>query len=211
MILTDNKVLSRSMADDKQDFRVTQWNEARSVVDNMDKTLSGLRQFGFSFVTALLAASSVLYQTTITPTVKLAVVIATYGLIFALYATDSFYRLIQTSASHKCEMIEIDLGYETGLTHYIGKIYHLAKDWWFIEVLYYVFILAAMGLGLAVLPLYGLHWIVVILVAAVFVGAIRFLDSRSGRIEETMREEVNNKRKPAPATGAAGGSGPEEA
>ena len=144
--------------EDKVEFLSAEWTASRGVVSDMDKTLSGLRQFGFSLITVLLAASSVLYQTStanggiFTPTVKLSVMLAILLLISALYATDCFYRIIQSAAAGRAKIIERYFGQDDGLTTAIGFVYGRTRDYLFVELLYIVFVVASVSLGLAVLP-----------------------------------------------------------
>lgn len=165
--------------DSKNSFLTQEWTESRSIVDKLDAQLSGLRQYGFSFITALLAGTSVLYQTSLSPTVKLAVILATFGMIEALHATDCYYRIIQSSAAHKARMLESQLGDTQGLTSVITEHYTETKGWTFTWMLYWLFLVATAVLGLAVLHSWSWQWYVVIAVAIVAGVAVYLLDEQA--------------------------------
>ncbi len=173
---------------DLQKFLVSEWQESRNVVSKLDSQLSGLRQFGFSFVTVLLVASSVIFQTAVGPTIKLAVILATFGLVLALYATDCFYRIIQSSAAHKSKMLEASLGDEQGLTAVIGYAYGMTGDWIFIEVLYVIFLVATAGLGLAALPF--LSWQSVGMLSGLLyaLALLSLMDSRTETADDEKKK-----------------------
>lgn len=176
-------------------FFSSEWTESRNVVDKLDAQLSGLRQFGFSLITVLLAGTSILYQASsanggiVTPTVKLAVIIATFMLIDSLYATDCYYRIIQIAAAHKAHMLELKLEDKQGLSQVISTAYRVTEDWYFIDVLYYVFLLAAASLGLAVTPLFNWQWFAVILALAGFLAAIILMDRRPTKVSHQLKEK----------------------
>jgi hypothetical protein len=144
------------LVDSGTDFRVTQWSESRKVIENLDATLVDLRKYGFTIITSLLAATSIIYQSTsvggtITPGVKFAVILANLGLVAALYAVDCFYQTIQRAAAHKAIVLEEELKDKLGLTAMIGIEYNIVKDWLFIEVVYSGFVVVSAGLGYAAL------------------------------------------------------------
>jgi hypothetical protein len=177
-----------------QEFFSTEWQECRGIVDKLDTQLATLRQAGFSFITALLAGTSVLYQvsSTVTPTVKLAVIVVTFMLIDALYATDCYFRVIQKVAARKAEMLEDKLEDKDGITHVIARAYAVTKDWFFIDVLYYVFLLAAASLGLVLLPLFHWQWFVVILFFACSLAAVVLMDRVPAEVNLKPKEQLSS-------------------
>ena len=124
----------------------------------MNDTLSGLRKYGFSFITGLLATDSILGQAgqqasiVISPPVKLAVMIVTLVLISALYATDRFYRTIQEGAAVRARVIEKNTQMQLATT--IASFYARERAWVFIDGLYGLFAVATGILGAAVLLSY---------------------------------------------------------
>ncbi len=186
------------MAEKAQDFQTAQWSESRKVVENLDGTLVDLRKYGFTIITSLMAATSLIYQATptggpITPGVKFAVIVANLGLIAALYAVDCFYQTIQRAAAHKAVMLERALGDKVGLTSMIGIEYHLLKDWLFIEVAYSGFVVVSSGLGYAALPEDGLLRYLVVLSGGVMVAYIFLLNEWTSRADLKMRKLVNER------------------
>ena len=138
-----------------------EWKEARRQITDLDNTLGGLRKYGFSFITALLAADSILGQATvnavavITPEVKLAVFISTLILVIGLYATDNFYSIVQRGAAARARQIEDHFG-KGGLTETISKFYGQKSLWLYIEFLYVTFAVATEILGTIILYPSGL-------------------------------------------------------
>jgi hypothetical protein len=142
--------------DKQQDFHVLQWTESRKVIENLDGNLIDLRKYGFTIITSLLAATSIIYQVLpsgaiVTPLMKFAVILANLGLIAALYAVDCFYQTIQRAAAHKAKLIEESLKDNFGLTAMIGIEYNVVKDWLFIELVYSGFAVVSALLGYAAL------------------------------------------------------------
>ncbi len=133
-----------------------EWKEARRQITMLDDTLAGLRKYGFSFITALLAADSILGQATInatiiiSPEIKFAVFLSTLVLVAGLYATDNFYGVVQKGAAARARQIENHFG-KGGLTETISKFYAQRFLWLYIEFLYATFALAAEVLALIVL------------------------------------------------------------
>ncbi len=138
-----------------------EWKEARHQITTLDDTLAGLRKYGFTFITALLAADSILGQATasatvtLSPEVKPAVFASTLILVAGLYATDNFYSIVQKGAVARARQIEDHFG-KGGLTNTISKFYGSKYLWLYIEFLYASFALAAQVLALIVLYPSGL-------------------------------------------------------
>lgn len=172
-----------------------EWKEARNIIDSLDTLLSGLRKYGFTFITALLGADSILGQATgqasfaLTPLVKLGVMLTSLALIIGLYATDSFYRMIQKGAATSAKAIEGIWEHDSnvdGPTKSISKVYRADSVWVFIDFLYILFGLANLILGAFILfPDYGL--IIWLFVASFLVGAFGYglREIASGRHTDT--------------------------
>lgn len=130
-----------------------EWQEARSVIARFDNNLHDLRKYGFSFITAVIAADSVIGQASgigsliVTPRVKVAIVLTTIVLITALYTIDRFTRSVQYGAELRAMEIEKTLG--IGLTTKIREIGNKERAGAFTDGLYYSFIFAATVLGIA--------------------------------------------------------------
>ena len=146
-----------STVSDPVDSRLfEEWKEARRQITDLDDTLAGLRKYGFTFITALLAADSILGQATInatviiSPEVKFAIFLSTLVLVTGLYATDNFYGVVQKGASTRAREIENHFG-KGGLTGTISKFYAQRFLWLYIEFLYVSFALAAEVLAVIVL------------------------------------------------------------
>jgi hypothetical protein len=172
-------------------IRLAEWKMARGVVAKMDGTISGLRKYGFTFITAILAADSILGQGTemapytVSPPVKLGVMLSTLVLISALYATDRFYRIIQTGARYDAERLEDRLG--MNLTWTIGKTYGQFHGRYFVEIIYGLFAGATAVLGFLILNASDLAWTTVLasLLVAVFISVTEIWASSA---EDNMKD-----------------------
>lgn len=168
-----------------QNAHLAEWKEARGIVDSLDGTISGLRKYGFTFITALLAADSILGQATssasytISDPVKFAVMGSTLVLICALYSTDRFYRVIQTGAAHDAEWVEHRL--KMRLTYVIAQAYKAQGARYFVELIYGLFALATAVLGYLILQPSWLAWAVVVssILAVVFIGVMEWWAARA--------------------------------
>lgn len=178
----------------EKDHQLAEWTEARSIVSKMDDTISGLRKYGFSFITALLAADSILGQPaamasySISPPVKFAVLLSTLVLVYALYATDRFYRIIQTGASYDAERVESKL--EMGLTWTIGRTYSGLGARYFVELIYGLFAFATAVLGYLILNASDFAWGIV-LGSVVAVVLIVVMELWASAAELRMKKAIN--------------------
>jgi hypothetical protein len=149
-----------------------EWQEARSVIARFDNILHDLRKFGFSFITAIIAADSVIGQATgigsliVTPRVKVAIVLSTVVLVVSLYTLDRFSRAIQYGAELRALKIEKKLDME--LTQKIKDLYEKEGAGNFVDVLYGGFILAAVVLGIALvwMDVFLIRFLLIVLAAA---------------------------------------------
>jgi hypothetical protein len=163
-----------------------EWKEARGLISKLDDTLADLRKYGFSFITALLAADSVLGETSsgatisISPGVKLAIFVSTLILIAGLCATDRYFRTLQEGASARAIQIENHFKTVT-LTHIVGKFYYQKRLWLFIEGLYVCFTLAAEVLALMVLRSSPGLMLLMTIAALVTILFVIFLPRAGGR------------------------------
>ena len=134
-----------------EDRGLEEWKEARSVLGAFDNNLHDLRKYGFSFVTALLAASGLLSQGSsgYVPPVKATILVATLGLIVALRLLDKHYRLFQEAAAVRARLLESRLNLD--LTDDIGVYYSLQAFWKYIQLLYLAFVSLTFLVGVAVL------------------------------------------------------------
>jgi len=143
-----------------KDFTFNEWQEARSIMARFDNNLHDLRKYGFTFVTALLAANGLLSQggsSVIPASVKAAILMATLGLIVALKMLETHYRLFQNAASIRARVLENRLNID--ITNDLSFFYDLQEWWAYVQALYYGFVGLVMLLGVAILwgdrPLLG--------------------------------------------------------
>jgi hypothetical protein len=149
----------------------TEWQEARSIIARFDNNLHDLRKYGFSFITALLAANGLLSVSTSAPVsdgVKAGVLITTLGLIVTLKLLDMHYRLFQRSAAMRARMLEQRLNID--ITNDLSFFYGLEKWWTYVQDLYYGFVALTVMIGVAIL--WGHPLLIILLVVAALVAAL---------------------------------------
>jgi len=177
--------------DQVHETQLAEWKAARGVVAKMDGTISGLRKYGFTFITAILAADSILGQATdmapytVSAPVKLGVMLSTLVLISALYATDRFYRIIQSGARYDAERLEDRLG--MSLTWTIRRTYGQFHGRYFVELIYGLFAGATAVLGFLILNASDLAWTTVLasILVAVFISVTEIWASSA---EDNMKD-----------------------
>jgi hypothetical protein len=128
-----------------------EWKEARSVLARFDNNLHDLRKYGFSFVTALLAANGLISvggTSVVTAEVKASILVVTMGLIVTLKLLDSHYLGFENAASLRCRMLEDRLNLE--LTGDVAYFYNLEHWWAYILALYLGFVGLTASLGIAI-------------------------------------------------------------
>jgi hypothetical protein len=146
-----------------------EWKEARSVLARFDNNLHDLRKYGFSFVTALLAANGLISvggTSTVTAEVKASILVVTMGLIFTLKLLDRHYLCFENAASLRCRILEDRLNLE--LTGDIAYFYKLEHWWANVLALYLVFIGLTAGLGIAI------FWNQTLFLDAIIIAAVVF-------------------------------------
>ena len=149
----------------------TEWQEARSIIARFDNNLHDLRKYGFSFITALLAANGLLSVSTSAPVsdgVKSGVLITTLGLIVTLKLLDMHYRLFQRSAAMRARILEQRLNID--ITNDLSFFYGLERWWTYVQDLYYGFVALTVLIGVAIL--WGHPLLIIILMVAAVVAAL---------------------------------------
>ena len=138
-------------ADPSYGNALDEWKEVRSILARKDENIHDLRKYGFSFVTAILAAEGLLSQgsVSIPNEVKAGVLIVTMGLIVTLKLLDTHYRRFQRAASIRGRILEDRLNLD--LTNDISFFYNLQRWWRYMQALYYGFIVLTTLLGFAIL------------------------------------------------------------
>lgn len=131
-----------------------EWKEARSILARFDNNLHDLRKYGFSFVTALLAANGLISiggtsSAQVPDQVKASILVATMGLIVTLKLLDRHYLSFERAASLRCRLLEDRLNLE--LTGDIAFFYDLDYWWVPIMLLYLGFVVLTTILGYAIL------------------------------------------------------------
>jgi len=153
------------------------------VLSEFDERLHDLRKYGFTFITALLTAESILIpssveasfqQAGIPDTIKLAVMLATLLLLGGIRLMDKQYRLFQEAAAVRAKIIERSLNIE--LTDAISFRYKAEKFWKYINWLYYLFGLTTGLLGAVILYPNMLAVLGMVIGTEVYVAVITQID-----------------------------------
>jgi hypothetical protein len=111
-----------------------EWKESRAVLARFDNNLHDIRKYGFTFITALLAAQAILIPSEVFQSVeeagiddqtKLGVFLATLILINCLGIFDRVYNQFQSAAKTRATIIERMLNLE--LTESISDLYKIGR------------------------------------------------------------------------------------
>lgn len=181
-----------------------EWEVSRGVLDRFDGYLNDLRKYGFTLITALLAASALLlpYSSQIDPStglettsnfpdiIKFVVLLVNLLLILAVTVLDRNYTVFLKAAATRARVLERALNLE--LTEVITHRYRSAHSEWVITGLYSFFMVMVLTLGLFVLRQdWTLSIILLLIVVAAIGGAIAIrtyikVDYPSGPIDYTL-------------------------
>jgi len=140
-----------------QDLQQKEWQAARDVIVKYDDQLDGLRKYGFTFITGLLTAQSLL--TTIEPSLKVSVILVTLVLIVALRLLDRYYQLLQKAAIKRAIVIEKCLNLE--LTETTFDVYHHRRLYVWLNLIYGLFAGGAGLIGLFLITSFGWEEVVI--------------------------------------------------
>lgn len=131
---------------------MAEWSSCRDAISKFDDRLDSVRKLGFTFITVLFTANSLLGQivgnfsgAVLGNNVKLAIFGAILLLIVGIRLIDSIYRTFQGAISVRARVLEVRLNLE--LTETISERYGHGRTSWFIEALYYVFCAAVFLIG----------------------------------------------------------------
>jgi hypothetical protein len=170
--------------------QLEEWKIARGVIAAFDDRLDSLRRYGFTFITGLLTAQSLLESNlilgtpstatnTVPPSVKVAVITATMILIVALRLLDRGYIIQQKAAINRAITIEKSAkSLNIELTKTIRDAYHQDKLWVFVPILYGLFAGAAGLLGMFLITdvIWAEYWTIGVTVGAgICIGLIQLI------------------------------------
>lgn len=135
-------------ASDERANHMAEWQVARDTLQATDNNLHDLRKYGFSFVTALIAAESILLPSVsggLPDKVKLGVFLVTLLLIFVLHLIDENYRALEEATAGRALVIERDLNLE--LTEIISDRYIKTHAKLKVFIVYAFFAISVLVLG----------------------------------------------------------------
>lgn len=166
------------MAADSGNTFLKEWEESRSVLKTFDDRLHDIRKYGFSFITAFLTATTILFERYIVDpstgftgevfpeSIKATILGVTLLLILGLYILDRNYRVFQKAASTRINVLEKLLNIE--LSDVITQRYRKSLVEAFMTVVYLCFVAGVGLLGLAVLS----NSLIYLLTATLIVGLV---------------------------------------
>jgi hypothetical protein len=172
----------------RDDICLKEWEVTRNVINEFDDRIHDLRKYGFSFITALLAAESLLIpgyiksglnQPFIPDSIKLAVMIVTLLMIVTLRVMERNYQLFIKCASQRARIIERSLNFE--LTEIITSRHRRKKIKKYEN---YIYICFAAGVGiLGSIMLFPNYFTIVSMILSTVVAGIFILYIKSFDIE----------------------------
>lgn len=164
---------SNTSSNNESENQVEEWKTSRDMLQFYDDKLDALRKYGFTFLTTLLAAESILIppktgEVGMSDQVKLAVFSITLLLVAALYLLDKNYRIFQDAANTRAIVLERKLNLELSETiAYRFKADGISRR---ILVIYSLFIFGVLALGCFVLyPSWIFIAVLVVLALAAFI------------------------------------------
>lgn len=135
-----------------------EWEKSRDLIKEYDDRIHDLRKYGFSFLTALIAAESLLIpgdvtgvfgQASIPDFTKLVIMLITFLLIITLRVIERNYRLFIKCAAERARIIERNLNLE--LTVIISDRHRAEGIGIYENSIYFFFTIGVYGLGTTVL------------------------------------------------------------
>jgi hypothetical protein len=172
---------------------IEEWKQARDVLKSYDEHLHDLRKYGFSFLTALLAAGAILTPAITESTdaeipnfIKFAVFAVTLLLIAALHLLDRNYRVFQDAAVTRALILERKLNIE--LSEVITTRYRIDRVGFLVFFVYLFFIIGVLLLGGFVLqPDWG--YFVGLLIFAAVTAALPYYALRISYANKNLLED----------------------
>jgi hypothetical protein len=183
-----------------------EWKVSREVLASFDDRLDNLRKYGFTFLTALLAADSILLPasapaianstlantTPLPDPIKLAVLIVNLLLIVALQFIDRNYQVFLRAAASRATVLERILNLE--LTDVISQRYNFSHVGYYMTCVYFAFVFGVGILGYAIFTVdkanstvVALLWLAVGVSLAIIVIQLTFsVDFPYGTIDWTI-------------------------
>jgi hypothetical protein len=155
-----------------------EWEESRKAIDKFDGMLIDLRKYGFSFLTGLIAAGSLLGVAAENGTedqfvrIQIAVIIVTMILVITLYWLDIYYETMLTAAVISSEFVE-KYKLKMGLSAFIASFYLYSHLGGILKFLYILFLAGLPILGIFVLDFKWSNYTILLLVG--FVLCLSFM------------------------------------
>ncbi len=139
------------------DHKFEEWQNARELMSKYDDRIHDVRKYGFSFVTALLTAQSILIPgniKTADPISAFWIITGVLGvtllLILALLFFENTYQLIQEAIAQRALILELNLN--LGLTDTLSYQFKDKKVRIYEQGVYLVFVGATIALAFILLP-----------------------------------------------------------
>lgn len=162
-------------SDDGNANLLKEWETARTLLSFFDDKSHDLRKYGFSFITALIAADGLILSIvdpdkTWPNEVKFAILFVNILLIVGLAIIDRNYHVIQRAANTRARVLERRLNLE--LSEVITQRFWYARVGSLTTVLYLLFVVAVMFLGFFALSPEGIYWALLVICGIIAMGVI---------------------------------------
>jgi hypothetical protein len=174
------------MSPGSDDIHFKEWERTRKLLLEFDNRIHDIRKYGFSFLTALMAAEAILIpkndymavgEVGLTDTTKLAVFGVTLLLIGIIKLMEKYYQLFITCSAQRARILERSLNLE--LTEIISDRHRSELIPKYVNNIYFFFILGVFVLGYAVLIPNLREVLLLILITVLALFSIRKIDELS--------------------------------
>ncbi len=182
------------------DYAFDEWKEARHVIEKFDDRQHDLRKYGFTFLSALIAADSLTKLFSgVDDRIRIAVISVTLLLTVALRILDKSYSLFMEAASVRAKVLEVKLNLE--LTEGISYRYQKDKFYLYSLMVYESFAIVSGLVGMLIMypnfllcvivgVLVGISVIVILFVHRLTINLENAIDWSFDRIECIMGEKI---------------------
>ncbi|AKB24910.1 hypothetical protein MSMTP_1441 [Methanosarcina sp. MTP4] len=128
---------------------LTEWKEARATISKCDECLDGLRRYGFTVITGLLAVDAIQSYIKLGNPAKIGLIVITIAFIIGLYILDIYYQRIIEAATIRARILETTvLNFELNET--LSDRFEQEDLKKYIKWIYIGFILIAVLIGIMV-------------------------------------------------------------
>ncbi len=187
--------------DPSKDIRVTEWTAARGVIATMDTNIATTRQYGITFVAGLLTAQGLIeFSSSATasvtpPLVRFAIVLGSFAVLAAVFASDWHFQKVQDGAIKDALKLERSLRMHLTESVDAGEFH----SGYLLSTMMYIFLAAAIG-GLGAAVTFGggfdrsLLTVIDIVVAVAFASVVFAIPTITTKLRRRGRDRLERLR-----------------